>query len=504
MTTATATPPQTKTAPKYSRVGNVIGGKVVPSSSNQFLPVHCPRTGEVIAEVPVTTKAELDEAVRVAAKAQKEWAALSVKDRVQVLFRMKTNFERRADELAAVCSEENGKTPAEAKAGLIRGIECIEYACSLPQIARGDLLEVSRGVECRMVHVPVGVVASITPFNFPLMVPLWTVPLAIGCGNAIILKPSEQTPLSALKLMEVFEESGVPAGIVSIVHGNKPTVDAILEHPQIEAISFVGSTRVAKHVYETGSKHGKRVRALGGAKNHLVVMPDADPEMTAKNVVASATGCAGQRCMAASVMVAVGDDPKMDAIIGKIREYASQIRVGKDMGAIISAPARDRIVNYINSAEKQGCKLLLDGRRPKLEGDAQESGYHVGPTVIDGANPGMDISCDEIFGPVLTILRVKSLEDALKIENTSPYGNAASIYTSDGATAQHFAERASAGMIGVNVGVPVPREPFSFGGWNDSKFGAGDITGDSAIEFWTKQKKITAKWADTHRANWMS
>lgn len=483
-----------------AQVPNIIGGERVASSSARRLPVTNPGTGEVIAEVPLSTAAELDAAVKKAAAAQVDWGKLSLKDRVQVMFRLKTLMEDNADALSELISRENGKTIPEAHGELSRAIECVEFATSLPQISAGNALEVSRGVECKLLRYPLGVVAAITPFNFPLMVPLWMAPTAIACGNALILKPSEQTPLSAIELGKLFDEAGLPKGIFSVVNGDREIVEAICDQPGISAIGFVGSTRVAKAVYERGTKHNKRVKALGGAKNHLVVIPDADPDMTAANVVASATGCAGQRCMAASVLIAVGD---VDHILDRIKEKFRSMKAGKEIGALISEQARNRIVGYIDRAGQRGAQVAVDGRQ-LIDASAPKGGNYVGPTVFDHAKPDAEVSCDEIFGPTLTIIRCKSLDEALAIENANPYGNAAAIYTSSGEAASYFTERANAGMIGVNIGVPVPREPFPFGGWNDSSFGEGDLTGHGSFNFWTKTKKVTTKWHDRNRSNWMS
>lgn len=481
-------------------VPNIIGGKEVKSDSSRRLPVTNPSTGEVLAEVPLSSAAELDRAVKAAAEAQKAWGALALKDRVQVMFRLKALMEEHAEALAELITRENGKTVPEARGEVSRAIECVEFASSLPQIAAGQVMEVSRGVECKMLRYPLGVVAAITPFNFPLMVPLWMAPTAIASGNALIVKPSEQTPLSAIELGKLFDQAGLPAGIYSVVNGDREIVEAICDHPGISAIGFVGSTKVAKLVYTRGSEKGKRVKALGGAKNHLVVVPDADPEMTAANVVASSTGCAGQRCMAASVLLAVGE---VDHILDKIKEKFQAMQAGRDIGSLISTQARDRIAGYIDRCQKAGAKVVVDGRKG-IASDAPAGGNYLGPTLFDFAEPDHEVSCDEIFGPTLTVIRCKTLDDAIAIENANPYGNAAAIYTSSGEAASYFSERASAGMIGVNIGVPVPREPFPFGGWNDSSYGEGDLTGHGSFDFWTKTKKITTKWSDKNRSNWMS
>lgn len=481
-------------------VPNFVGGAPAESASGRFLPVTDPSTGETIASVPLSTKGELDDAVRKAAKAQVAWGAESVKDRVQVLFRLKALIEKNQKMLIDTIVRENGKTAEEAAGSVLRAVECVEFASSLPQVAPGGVLEVTRGIECKMVREPLGVVAGITPFNFPFMVPLWMIPLAVGCGNAFILKPSEQTPLSATHIADLLREAGLPAGLFSVVNGDREIVEGICGHPEIKAVGFVGSSKVAEIVHRTCGAAGKKVRALGGAKNHLVVVPDADPEMTATNVVASATGCTGQRCMAASVLLAVGD---VEPILDKIQEKMGALRGGAELGPVISAKALERISGYMERAEKGGAKLVVDGRK-LVAADAHPGGHWIGACVIDHAKPDHEASCDEIFGPTLTIIRCKTLDEAIEIENANPYGNAAAIYTSSGKAAQLFTSRAKAGMIGVNIGVPVPREPFAFGGWNLSRFGDGDITGESAIDFWTNAKKITTKWSDEFRRDWMS
>ena len=421
----------------------------------------------------------------------------TLKERVQVFFKYKQLLEENMDELSELIQEENGKTFGEAKAEIEKSIEVTEFACSLPQIASGEIQEVSRGVECRINRAPLGVVASITPFNFPSMVPNWTIPNAIALGNAMILKPSEQVPLSANRLAELLHDAGLPDGVLNIVHGGQEAVEAICDHPGIEAITFVGSTKVAKIVYQRGAASLKRMLALGGAKNHLIVLPDAHPEMAASNIAASMSGCAGQRCMAASAMVAVGES---DHIIEKLCAEAKNIIPGENLGSVISQAAKERIEGYISEAEEQGAEILVDGRGADVNG----KGYYVGPTVIDHVTPDMKIASEEVFGPVLAIMRTDTIDEALAIENSSAYGNAASVFTQSGKMADYVAENASAGMIGVNIGVPVPREPFSFGGWNESKFGSGDITGMSSIDFWTKLKKTTTKWNPESKVNWMS
>ena len=481
---------------KYPIVENIINGKTE-QSQGELLDVYSPINGEIISQVNMSGKDAVDEAVKTASAAFEEWSQKTLKERVQVFFKYKQLLEENMDELSELIQEENGKTFGEAKAEIEKSIEVTEFACSLPQIASGEIQEVSRGVECRINRVPLGVVASITPFNFPSMVPNWTIPNAIALGNAMILKPSEQVPLSANRLAELLHDAGLPDGVLNIVHGGQEAVEAICDHPGIEAITFVGSTKVAKIVYQRGAASLKRMLALGGAKNHLIVLPDAHPEMAASNIAASMSGCAGQRCMAASAMVAVGES---DHIIEKLCAEAKNIIPGENLGSVISQAAKERIEGYISEAEEQGAEILVDGRGADVNG----KGYYVGPTVIDHVTPDMKIASEEVFGPVLAIMRTDTIDEALAIENSSAYGNAASVFTQSGKMADYVAENASAGMIGVNIGVPVPREPFSFGGWNESKFGSGDITGTSSIDFWTKLKKTTTKWNPESKVNWMS
>jgi malonate-semialdehyde dehydrogenase (acetylating)/methylmalonate-semialdehyde dehydrogenase len=484
---------------RYPETKNYIAGKFVSGQSLRTMDVITPLTGEVISTVTLSSQADLDAAVEAAKAAYPAWSAMPVKERVQVFFRYKTLLERDLMDLARLVSEENGKTMDEARAEVEKSIELTEFACSMPQLLSGELLEVSKGVECRIEHKPLGVVASIAPFNFPHMVPHWTIPNALALGNCMILKPSEQVPVSSVRIAEMLKEAGLPDGVFNVVNGDREIVEAICDHPDIQAVSFVGSTKIAKVVYRRATSNLKRCTALGGAKNHLIVMPDAHPEMTATNVAASMSGCAGQRCMAASAMVAVG---QMDEMVSKICDEARKIVPGKNLGSVISKAAKERIEKYITEAENVGAKVLVDGRNCVVEGF--ESGYYVGPTVIDYVTPDMAIAREEVFGPVLAIIRAKNLDEAIHIENNSNYGNAASVFTQSGGVARQVMERASAGMIGINVGVPVPREPFSFGGWNESKFGVNDITGKSSIEFWTQLKKTTVKWNPESRTNWMS
>ncbi len=484
---------------KYQPIQNFINGKFIKASTTKTLNVVSPLDGTLLSTVPMSSSKDLDDAVQAAKKAFPSWSKTPIKERVQVFFRYKTLLEEHLKELSELCSEENGKTYGESVAEIEKCIELTEFAISLPQLTTGEILEVSRGVECKTEHVALGVVASIVPFNFPAMVPNWTLPNAIALGNCMIMKPSEKVPLSCGKIAELLKEAGLPDGVFNVVHGDVEIVNAICDHPNIEAVSFVGSTKVAKIVYQRATNNLKRCLALGGAKNHLMVLPDAIPGMTAQNVAASMSGCAGQRCMAASAMVGVGN---IDHIVEKICDEARKIVPGKNLGAVINKESQQKIEAYITQAEKDGAKILVDGRNTKVEG--KENGTYVGPTVIDFVTPQMSVAKEEIFGPVISIMRTNTVDEALAIENANPYGNAASVFTQNGAMARYIIDRASAGMIGVNVGVPVPREPFSFGGWNESKFGVGDITGKSSIEFWTKLKKSTTKWNPEAGVNWMS
>ena len=483
---------------KYPEIRNYVGGEFV-ETDRPYLDVFDPSEGTVISRVPLSGGEEVDAAVRRAREAFPAWSSTPIKERVQVFYRYKALLERHIDELSALVTEENGKIASEARAEVLKSAELTEFACSLPQITPGEVLEVSRGVECRVERFPVGVVAAITPFNFPNMVPNWSIPNAIALGNCLILKPSELVPLSAGRIAELLAESGLPQGVFQVVHGGRDAVEAICDHPGIAAVSFVGSTKTAKIVYRRATSHLKRCLALGGAKNHLIVMPDADVEMASSNIVASMSGCAGQRCMAASVMVAVS---KTDHIIQRMVDHARRMVAGRDIGPVISAEARERITRYIDEAEAAGAKVLVDGRGTQVAG--RDNGYYLGPTIIDHVTPEMRIAQEEVFGPVLVIVRAPDVDAALRVENASPYGNAASVFTESGGVARYVMEKASAGMVGVNVGVPVPREPFSFGGWNESKFGVGDITGRGSIELWTQPKKMTTKWNREAGVNWMS
>jgi methylmalonic acid semialdehyde dehydrogenase len=471
----------------------VAGAYKPPLEARPFVDVTNPADGSVVAKVPLCTAADVDDIVKEAKKAHASWASKTVKTRVQCLFKLKSIMEANADELTDIVVKEHGKTRPEALASLMKGIETLEYACSMPQLIQGRVLDVSTGVQCRESREPLGVVASVVPFNFPVMVPFWTVPIAIACGNCVILKPSEKVPMTMNRIAQMMNEAGVPPGVFNLVNGAVDAVNALIDHPDVKAFTFVGSTPVAKLLSQRCRSIPKKALCLGGAKNHLVVLPDADIEMTTGDIMNSFAGSAGQRCMAASVMLMVGEQK---ACLDRLCEKASAVKAGQGAGEcppVIDAAAVTRITKYINDAEAAGAKVLVDGRT--WTGTANGGkGFWVGPTIIQHTSPDDAAMKEEIFGPVLSVYICKDKDEAIKIENSSPFGNAASIYTSVGQHADWFTKRFDAAMVGVNIGVPVPREPFAFGGWNDSKFGDMDITADGGIEFFTKRRKITTKW----------
>jgi malonate-semialdehyde dehydrogenase (acetylating)/methylmalonate-semialdehyde dehydrogenase len=475
---------------------NWISGTYKDSNSGKTIAVISPYFGKEIATVPDSNFTDLDDAVRSAKKAFPDWASKNIRDRAEVMFNLKSIMEKNLEELAHLIALDNGKTVADAKGSILRGKEVVEFATSLPSLLRGDSSPVGAGVTCTMTHEPLGVVAGITPFNFPAMVPLWMIPLAITAGNCFILKPSEQTPLSALKIAKYLQEAGLPDGVFNIINGSREAVEGICDHPDIKAVAFVGSSNVAKIVYSRSTAKGKRALCLGGAKNHMIVVPDADQDSTAKGLLASSMGSAGQRCMAASVAVGVAE---VDHIIDQLVEEAKLYELGVDMGTIVSKAALDRITGYIDKAEKMGARVLTDGRNatPPV---GYENGYWLGATILDGVEPDWPCAKEEIFGPVLSIIRTDTLENAMKVENENQYGNAAAVFTTSGEVAKTISESASVGMVGINIGVPVPREPYSFGGWNESKYGHGDITGRSGVDFWTNLKKVTARWPESDEA----
>ncbi len=455
-----------------------------------------PSTNTKLDKITYTSINECEIMIQNAKEAQSLWKYETLKNRSQIIYNYRSKLIENKQKLATLIHQENGKTLNEAIAEVDKSIEVCEFACSLPQLCSGETQEVSRGVYCQERLEPQGVVAQITPFNFPMMVAHWTLPISICLGNAVILKPSEKVPLTMIECLKLWQEAGLPKHILQLVHGEKEAVQTLCTHNEIKAVSFVGSTPIAKEVYKLSSQHLKPALCLGGAKNHLIALPDCNIEMTAKDVVASMSGCAGQRCMAASLLIVVGEN---DTLITRLTEVASELKTGCDIGAIINESSQKRIEEYITNAETQGATIRLDGRQNR-----PDEGTFVGPTILDHVTPEMPAATDEIFGPVLSIIRVKTVEEAIQIENQSRYGNGASVYTQNGADADFIAEKLEAGMVGINIGVPVPREPFAFGGWHDSKFGVGDITGKSSIHFWTKTKKITKKWSAANKSNWMS
>lgn len=470
------------------------------SGSGELIKIDCPWTGKIIGETHASTIGDVDAAAQAAHVAQVAWANTPIKERTRVMFNFRDILLRDLEQISQIVAAENGKTPIEARAGVMKGVEVLEYAISLQNLDLGGKMEVSRGVHCEYRREALGVVANITPFNFPVMVPMWTIPIALTLGNAYIWKPSEKTPLASMWLARALKEAGLPSGLFQVIQGGAEAVNAIIDHPHVKAIGFVGSTKIAKIVYERGTKLGKRVLALGGAKNHIVLLPDANLDLCGIGISDSFTGCAGQRCMAASVLLAVGN---VDKHIEKIVERSRSQKLGSDMGAIITKEQVEFLKNAIAKAVQEGATLLLDGREtPAPKG--MEGGYWIGPTVIDNVKPGSQAAQVELFGPIVSIIRCNNIAEAMKIENEVEYGNACSVFTSSGVHAERVIQLAKAGMVGVNVGVPVPREPFSFGGINASKFGHGDITGVHSLDFWSNIKKITTKWEPQSDHTWMS
>ena len=459
-----------------------------------------PYNGAELGVVYGATSAQIEQAVASAARAFTEWRRTPQKERSSKLLSFRGLLMRDLELLAHSAARECGKTVAEGRAEVLKGIEVLEFAAGLQDSDVGGALDVSRGVRCEYIREPLGVTVGITPFNFPAMVPMWMIPIALSVGNAFILKPSDKVPFTPGLLGDLMLEAGLPKGIFSILHGGKDVVEALAEHPGVSAIGFVGSSAIAKSVYVRATTSGKRALCLGGAKNHLILTPDADPKIAVEGIVGSFTGCAGQRCMAGSVLVVVGE---CGTLVDQVVDAAAKISLGRDMGALIDKAAHARLIQAIEKAEREGAKVRLDGRKlPAPVG--YEGGSWLGPTILDEVRSSMECSCAELFGPVLSILRVKNLEEAMALERSSAYGNACVVFTSSGAVARYVAENATAGMIGVNIGVPVPREPFSFGGTKESKFGVGDITGVGGVEFWSQRKKVTSKWALQSDKNWMS
>ena len=474
-----------------------INGRRVRAQSGHTADVFSPATGEVMRRVPLADRHDVDAAVAAARAAYPAWRDTTPLRRARILTRFRELMEQHRDELARLASEEHGKTLADAAGSVQRGIEVIEFASGVPHLLKGEKAEdVGRGVDCHSLLQPVGVCAGVTPFNFPVMVPLWMFPVAIACGNTFVLKPSEKVPSASLRMAELFQEAGLPDGVLNVLPGDRDAVDALLAHPGVGAVSFVGSTPVARYIYETGARHGKRVQALGGAKNHAVVMPDADLEFAADALVGAAYGSAGERCMAVSTVVAVGEAG--DALLPLLKARASQIKVGRGdaaevgMGPVISAAHRDRIVSLIDSGVAQGAEPVLDGRGVSVPGC--ENGFFVGPTLFDRVTPQMDIYKEEIFGPVLIVLRAGSFDAAVQLINANPYGNGTAIFTTSGHWARRFENEIEVGMVGVNVPIPVPMAFFSFGGWKASLFGDLHMHGMEGVSFYTRSKVVTSRW----------
>jgi len=477
----------------------LIGGQWTEARAERAEDVFNPSTGEVIAKVPLCGEADVDRAAKAGLAAFDKWSETPAVERARVMFRYRDLLLKHTDEVAKIISREHGKTLGEARASMQRGIEMVEFACSLPSLLVGETIEnLATNVDCETVRHPLGVVAGITPFNFPAMVPLWMFPPAIVCGNCFILKPSERVPLSAIRMAELLLESGLPEGVFSIVHGGKDCVNALLTRPDIRAISFVGSTNVAKHVYTTGTAHGKRVQANGGAKNHVIIMPDADMESVVEGLKHAAFGCAGERCMAGSLAVPVGN--VADEVVKQLTAAAAKMRVGRtdtgatdiDMGPVITRPHMERVRSYVEVAEREKASVALDGRKVRVA-DAP-NGFFVGPTIIDNVRPDSALVKDEIFGPVLSVARVNSLDEALALGKRCEFGNGAVIFTQSGRSAREFKHRFNAGMIGVNIGVPAPMAWFPFTGWNASFFGDLHIQGREGMMFYTQQKMVMTRW----------
>ena len=481
-------------------VAHWIGGKSSPGTSGNTGDIYDPATGQVTGTVDFASAGEVDAAVSAAAEAAAGWRDASLARRSQVMFSFRELVRTHTDQLAALISSEHGKVASDAAGEVTRGLEVVEFACGIPHLLKGSYSEnVSTQVDAYSIRQPLGVVAGITPFNFPAMVPMWMFPIAIACGNAFVLKPSEKDPSASMLLAELLAEAGLPDGVFNVVHGDKVAVDAILSHPGIGAVSFVGSTPIARYVYETGTANGKRVQALGGAKNHMVVLPDADLDLAADMAVNAGFGSAGERCMAISALVAV--DPIGDDLVSRIRERIGGLRVGpgnderSEMGPLVTGAHRDKVASYLDSGVREGATLAVDGRaHPVLGGSAD--GFWLGPTVLDHVTPAMSCYTDEIFGPVLSVLRAPSYDAAVSLVNDSPYGNGVAIFTCDGGAARKFVSEVQAGMVGVNVPIPVPMAYYSFGGWKASLFGDTHVHGTEGVHFYTRGKAVTSRWLD--------
>jgi malonate-semialdehyde dehydrogenase (acetylating)/methylmalonate-semialdehyde dehydrogenase len=482
-----------------------IGGKPWTGRAQRQGDIYDPATGQVTGVVDFAGRRDVGDAVAAAKLAAQPWGRTSLAKRATVLFAFRELVDRHARELAALITSEHGKVAADAAGEVARGLEVVEFACGLPHLLKGGFSEnVSTGVDSYSIRQPLGVVAGITPFNFPAMVPMWMFPVAIACGNSFVLKPSEKDPSASVLLARLWAEAGLPDGVFNVVHGDKVAVDALLTHPDIAAVSFVGSTPVARYVYETGTRSGKRVQALGGAKNHMVVLPDADLDLAADAAVSAGFGSAGERCMAVSALVAV--DPVGDELVAKIKERVAKLAVGpggderSEMGPLVTGPHRDKVASYLDAGVQQGATLAIDGRGHPVAGggpgEPNADGFWLGPSLLDHVTPGNAAYTDEIFGPVLSVVRVNSYADAVDLVNASPYGNGVAIFTNDGGAARRFVSEAEIGMVGVNVPIPVPMAYYSFGGWKASLFGDTHMHGTEGVHFYTRGKVVTSRWLD--------
>ncbi|EJL83013.1 CoA-acylating methylmalonate-semialdehyde dehydrogenase [Pantoea sp. GM01] len=482
-------------------VGNFIGGKITHSASNETIPVYDPATGKVVRELTQSTSAEVEKAIEVAHAAFPEWSKTAPLRRARVMFNFKALMEKHREELAALIVSEHGKVWSDALGELTRGIEVIEFACGIPHLIKGENSpSVGTGVDSYSLMQPVGVVAGITPFNFPAMVPLWMFPIALACGNTFILKPPALDPSASVRMAELLKEAGLPDGVFNVVHSSNEDAEQLYKDPRIAAVSFVGSSGVAEHIYKTASAHGKRVQAFGAAKNHAIVMPDADLDATVNAIMGGAFGSAGERCMALPVVVAVGDDTA-DKLIARLTPLIKALRVGpgiqkgaeeNEMGPVVSAAHQKKVLGYIDKGEQEGAKLVVDGRGIQVAGHAE--GYYVGGTLFDNVTSEMTVWREEIFGPVLSIMRSTDFDSALQLVNSHEFGNGSAIFTSNGHTAREFVQNVEAGMVGVNVPVPVPMAFHSFGGWKRSVFGALNVHGPDGVRFYTRMKTATVRW----------
>ncbi len=484
-----------------TRIGLWIAGKAVPGASGRSGPVFNPATGEESGELAYASAAEVDDAVRAAKEAFVTWGETGLGRRATILFKFRELVHKHSEDLARLIVREHGKVLSDAKGEVQRGLEVVEFACGMPQLIKGEFSQnVSTNVDSYSIRQPLGVVAGITPFNFPVMVPMWMYPIAIAAGNTFVLKPSEKDPSGSMLIAKLWTEAGLPDGVFNVVHGDKVAVDRILSHPDIAAVSFVGSTPIAKYIYETGTRHGKRVQALGGAKNHMVVLPDADMELAADSAVNAAFGSAGERCMAISVLVGVGN--AADKLIPLIRERTRAIHVGdgfesrNDMGPLVTKPHMERVRGLVDEGVRDGAKLVVDGRPLKVAD--RDGGYFLGPCVFDNVRPEMSVYKEEIFGPVLLVVRVDSYDEAVALVNSNPYANGVAIFTNDGGAARTFESEIQVGMVGINVPIPVPMAYYSFGGWRNSLFGDVHVHGQEGVRFYTRGKVVTARWPEPH------